>query len=126
MVGGSVQVPSVKGLGVVVGEIEAWAANANGSIIDAGAPWQLPNAGGSYYWTVTVPIPSDSSPTRCVAQLIDPRFPYSRPQLPTTSVPATTTTVPTVATTVPTTTAVPTSTSTTVTIPPNPLGTPSP
>jgi hypothetical protein len=125
VVGGSAQVPSLKGLGVVVGEIEAWTTNAKGSIIEAGVPWQLPNAEGIYYWTVSVPIPSGASPTRCVVQLIDPRFTYSHPQRSTAPVP-TTTTVPTGTTAVPTTTMVTSATSTALTIPPTPLGTPSP
>ncbi len=79
MLSGSVTVPSLVGLGPVVGQVEAWATDADGTVA-SGTPWPIPNATGQYPWTVTVQIAPNQKPTGCEVQGIDPNSSYSAPQ----------------------------------------------
>jgi len=62
-------------------KVKARILDSSGNVIAAGEPWALPQAAGTYTWTVGVFATSSPTASSCLVQGIDPRYPYDVPQL---------------------------------------------
>jgi hypothetical protein len=77
---GTAVVPLLPSDQTVVGKVQAWVLDSGGNVIAPGVPWALPQAAGTYTWTVDVLITSSATASSCLVQGIDPNYSYNTPQ----------------------------------------------